>query len=65
MYSQILKFKPSHVIISYSNRIVLEDSHFVEMIQELTKVAKNRVMLFPNFTTSFVDEILLQTSEKD
>lgn len=60
LYVQIQKFKPTHVIISYSNRIIIEDNHFVEMIQELTNIAKNKVMLFPNFTSSFISDIRME-----
>lgn len=60
LYGQIQKFKPTHVIISYSNRIIIEDNHFVEMIQELTNIAKNKLMLFPNFTSSFISDIRME-----
>lgn len=57
LYSQIKIFQPTHIIISYSNRIIIEDNHFVEMVQELTNISKCKIMFFPNFTTSFVDSI--------
>lgn len=64
MYSQIQKFRPSHIVISYSNRINIEEPHFVEMIQELTNLVRYKLVFFPNFTTSFLDEIKLQSEEK-
>ncbi len=64
MYGQMQKFRPTHLIISYSNRIGVEEGHFVEMIQELTNLAKCKVMFFPNFTTSFVDDIRKETVQK-
>ena len=64
VYGQVQNFRPTHLIISYSNRIGVEEGHFVEMVQELTNLAKCKVMFFPNFTTSFVDDIKLQTAQK-
>lgn len=53
------------MIISYSNRIVLEDTHFVELIQQLTSIGRYKMMLFPNFTTSYIDQIKMDIEEKE
>lgn len=48
-------------MISYSGRIHIEDHHFVEIIQELTKIANYKLLLFPNLTAAFTDEQMGQT----
>lgn len=41
-------------MISYSGRIHIEDNHFVEIIQELTKIANYKLIFYPNLTSAFV-----------
>ncbi len=51
--NQIREFNPSYIMISYSGRLTIEDNHFVEMVQELTKVGNYKLVMYPNMTTGF------------
>ena len=53
LYAEMRKFKPTTVIISYSGRISIDHDHFIEIIQELSKLS-SKIMLFPNYTTAIV-----------
>ncbi len=61
--NQIREFNPTLIMISYSGRIHIEDHHFVELIQELTKIANYKLVLFPNFTAAFVPKEKAQTED--
>lgn len=63
--NQIREFNPSYVMISYSGRITIDDGHFVELMQELTKVANYKLLFFPNLTTAFCSEEMMQTDDID
>ena len=65
LINQIREFNPSYVMISYSGRVKIEDGHFVEMIQELTKVANYKLIFYPNLTTAFCSEEMMQTDDID
>lgn len=43
-------------MLSYSGRLHIEDHHFVELLQELTKIANYKLLLFPNLTNAFLQE---------
>ena len=60
LYSEMLRFRPTTILLSYSGRIVLDNDHFLEIVQELSKVC-NRVVLFPNFTTALVKEKMVES----
>lgn len=65
LVNQIREFNPSYVMISYSGRVGIEDAHFVELIQEITKVANYKLLFFPNLTTAFCHEDRMQTDDLD
>jgi len=48
-------------MISYSGRLNIEDNHFVELMQEFTKIANYKLLFYHNFTTAFVNESMTQT----
>jgi hypothetical protein len=52
-------------MISYSGRIHIDDHHFVELLQEFTKIANYKLLFFPNLTSAFVNEEMVQTEDRD
>lgn len=50
------EFNPHIIMVSYSGRIHIEDHHFVEIMQELTKISNYKLLLFPNLTSAFVSK---------
>ena len=65
LLNQIREFNPTEVMISYSGRIHLEDSHWVELVQELTKIANYKLLLFPNFTSAMVTPEMLDIEDAE
>jgi hypothetical protein len=58
--NQIREFNPTMIIVSYSGRLQILDSHFVEIMQELTKIANYKLIFFPNLTNSFITDDMIQ-----
>lgn len=65
LLNQIREFNPTLIMLSYSGRLHIEDHHFVEILQELTKIANYKLLLFPNLTSAFVTEDMIRTTDKD
>ena len=55
MISQIREFCPTFIMISHSGRLKIEDSHFVEIMQELTKLSNYKLIYYPNLTAHFAN----------
>ena len=53
LINQIRQFNPTFILVSYSGRLHIEDSHFVEIMQELTKLSQYKTIYFPNLTAYF------------
>ena len=65
LLNQIREFNPSFILISYSGRIHIEDHHFVEIMQELTKIANYKLLFYPNLTSSFVTKEQVETEDAE
>ena len=65
MLNQIREFNTTMILISYGGRIHIQDHHFVQMVQEFTKIANYKLMLFPNLTTAFVQQQMSQTEDRE
>lgn len=55
LYAEMRRFKPTSIIISYSGKIKIEHDHFIEIIQEVSKIG-SKILLFPNYTTALIKE---------
>jgi hypothetical protein len=53
LFSEMHRFRPTQIVVSYSGRLNIENDHWLELIQELSKIC-NRVLFFPNFTIALV-----------
>ena len=53
MINQIREFNPTLIMVSYSGRLKIQNNHFVEIMQELTKLANYKLLFFPNLTAQF------------
>lgn len=53
LVNQIKEFGANYIIVSHSGRLNIEDSHFVEIMQELTKLSHYKIVYFPNLSTRF------------
>jgi hypothetical protein len=65
LLNQIREFNPTLIMISYSGRLHIDDHHFVELLQEFTKIANYKLLFFPNLTSAFLSEEMAQTEDKD
>ena len=50
LFAEMRQFMPNIIILSYSGRIHIENDHFVEIMQELSKISP-RVILYPNLSS--------------
>lgn len=53
LINQIKEFGGSYIIVSHSGRLNIEDSHFVQIMQELTKLSHYKIVYYPNLSTRF------------
>lgn len=65
LLNQIREFNPTIILISYSGRLQLLDAHFVELMQEFTKIANYKLLFYPNLTTSFLKEEMMQVEDRE
>lgn len=65
LLNQIREFNPTLVMLSYSGRLHIDDHHFVEILQELTKIANYKLLMFPNLTASLIPNTAYATSDRD
>lgn len=56
MYNQILEFNPSVIVVSYSQKVYIENEYFVEMMKELTITANYKVVFFANLFKNYLFE---------
>lgn len=48
---EIKKFNPDFIMISYSGKLIINDAHFINLIQELTCIGNHRLLYFPNLAS--------------
>ena len=65
LINQIREFHPSMVVVSHSGRIGMGEEHFVEMVQELTKVANYKLVMWNNLTTAMCGDEHMQIDDVD
>jgi hypothetical protein len=54
MYSQILSFNPSIIIISYSQKININNEYFIELIKQLTILSNYKIIFYPNLSKNYL-----------
>ena len=59
IFSHILDFNPSCIVVSYSQKLRIEEEVFVDLMKELTVLANYKVVFYANLTKNYIfDETL-------